>query len=64
MSNVATFRHANADRAGAQAPAAAELHHLAFADAFVRAHADNRRHWARRSKWMAWTAGEGWREAS
>lgn len=46
------------------APAPAELHHLAFAEAFARAHADDRRHWPTRGRWMAWSAGEGWREAT
>ena len=55
MSNVAKFR---------PAPAPAELHHLSFAEAFARAHADDRRHWATRGRWMAWSAGEGWREAT
>ena len=55
MSNVATLQ---------PAPAPAELHHLAFAEAFARAHADDRRHWATRGRWMAWSTGEGWREAT
>ena len=55
MSNVAKLR---------PAPAPPELHHLAFAEAFARAHADDRRHWATRGRWMAWSAGEGWREAT
>ena len=55
MSNVAKLR---------PAPAPAELHHLAFAEAFANAHADDRRHWATRGRWMAWSAGEGWREAT
>ena len=44
MNNVAALR---------PAPAPAELHHLAFAEAFVRAHADDRRHWPTRGRWMA-----------
>ena len=55
MSRVATLQ---------PAPAPAELHHLAFAEAFARAHADDRRHWATRGRWMTWSAGEGWREAT
>ena len=55
MSNVAKLR---------PAPAPPELHHLAFAEAFARAHADDRRHWATRGRWMAWSAREGWREAT
>ena len=55
MNNVAALR---------PAPAPAELHHVAFAEAFARAHAADRRHWATRGRWMAWSGGEGWREAT
>ena len=53
---VAVFRPSNE-------PAPEELHHLAFAEAFARAHADDRRHWATRGRWMAW-GSDGWREAT